>query len=188
MSPVAGTSSFRFGVAEWLLDAFAFLFVYFVPALSGLLGIPLYLVEPMRLALILSLLHTSRLNAYILALSLPIFSLVALNHPSVLKTLLMCAELCLNVWLFLFIARKTSNGFLAGLFSILASKLVYYLLKWALISLALLDTELFSTPLLPQLITTVIFSGYASIIFLRREVIALRQRSNGQHQHLSDLT
>ncbi|MCB0805747.1 MAG: hypothetical protein KDC05_08095 [Bacteroidales bacterium] len=159
-------------VKSALLDIFALVFVYFVPTLSHLAQLPLYLLEPMRIMLILAIAHTTRKNAYLLALTLPLFSFVISMHPSLVKSILITAELLLNVWLFYFLLKKTNNHFVAMISSIVASKAVYYLAKFIMIQAVVLETGLISTPLTIQAITTFIFSGYIFLIFRRREVLA----------------
>ena len=57
-----------------ILDIAAIAFIYFVPTISHILSLPVYYIEPMRLMLILALVHTTKQNAYIIALTLPLFS------------------------------------------------------------------------------------------------------------------
>jgi hypothetical protein len=57
-----------------ILDVTALLIIYLTPAISHLFSFPVYLLEPMRIMLILAVVHTSRKNAYLLALTLPLFS------------------------------------------------------------------------------------------------------------------
>ncbi|MCB2219698.1 MAG: hypothetical protein KQI35_04820 [Bacteroidetes bacterium] len=154
-----------------LIDVVGLAFIYFVPTLSHLAGLPLYLLEPMRIMLILAMAHTTQKNAYILALTLPLFSFAISMHPTLVKTLLITAELVLNVWLFYFLLKKVSNQFVAMLSSILLSKVVYYLVKFLLISLVVMQTDLFSTPVLLQFATAFIFSGYIYLIYRRRELL-----------------
>lgn len=155
-----------------VLDLVALSFIYFVPTLSHLAGLPLYLLEPMRIMLILALAHTSRRNAYLLALTLPVFSFAISMHPSFVKMLLITSELILNVWLFYFLIKKLKNHFVAMLGSILLSKLFYYMVKFALISMIVMQAELISTPVILQGATAFIFSGYIYLIYRRREILA----------------
>ena len=64
-----------------LLDAIGLVFVYFIPSISHVLNVPIYLVEPMRIMVILAIAHTTQRNAYILALTLPLFSYFISAHP-----------------------------------------------------------------------------------------------------------
>lgn len=150
-----------------IIDGLALVFIYSVPALSHLFSFPVYFIEPMRLMLILALVHTNRHNAYILALTLPVFSLLISGHPFPLKTALISAELFLNVYFFYLFSTLVSRKSVALLLSILGSKIIYYLLKYALIAMVLIESSLFSTPILVQLITTLVFSGYMFIMLDR---------------------
>lgn len=161
-----------------LIDVIALAFIYFVPAFSKLLGLPVYLIEPMRLMLILAIAHTTRFNAYLLALVMPFFSLFISGHPLIFKTLPMVFELVLNVWLFFLLVKKLKEPFFSMLISILVSKLIYYGLKYLVIVTGLLDMELISTPIYIQLVMMVIFSGYIKIMWhhhnkpLRHEAVS----------------
>ena len=88
-----------------ILDIFALAFIYFVPSISHLLNLPIYYIEPMRLMLILALVHSSKQNAYILALTLPLFSFLVSAHPVLPKMFLISFELCLNVFLFFILVK-----------------------------------------------------------------------------------
>lgn len=147
-----------------ILNSAALLLIYFTPALSHILYFPLYLIEPMRLVLILAMLHSDRRNAYLLALTLPVFSFTVSAHPVFYKMLLISAELTMNVWLFFMLSSKLKNNFAAMLSAIVLSKVTYYLLKSGFIYFALIGTGLFSTPIWIQAVTTIIFSTYAFII------------------------
>ena len=147
-----------------LLDITALLFIYFTPAISHLLNFPLYLLEPMRIMLILSLAHSERSNTYLIALTLPLFSLLISAHPSVLKSLLITGELFLNVFLFFYLTQKIKNTFMAAAVSIVLSKTAYYAAKFIFISAGLIQSELISTPLIYQAAMTFILSGYLFFI------------------------
>jgi len=159
----------RIPVSGILIDITALAFIYLVPTLSHLLSLPVYLVEPMRLMLVLALVHTNKRNSYILALSMPLFSFIISGHPVFAKMFLIGMELSLNVFLFYLLAPRMRNVFPAIFISILLSKAVYYLLKFALIRLAVMDTSLVATPLLIQLVMTVVFSSYLAIMLRNRE-------------------
>ncbi len=151
-----------------LIDILALAFIYFTPAISHLFSFPLYLLEPMRIMLILSIAHTSRKNAYLIALSLPIFSFVISAHPSVLKSLLITGELFMNVWLFYYLSEKIKNVFGSAVISIVLSKAAYYTFKFLFISAGLLATELISTPLYLQAAVTIILGGYIYLISFKK--------------------
>lgn len=151
-----------------LIDVFALAFIYFVPALSHLLALPVYFIEPMRLMLIIALAHTSRKNAFIIAATLPLFSFIVSAHPNIVKMLLITGELMLNVWLFYYILKRSKNVFVSMLSSIILSKAAYYLAKFGLLSMVILQGNLVSTPLYIQFITTFVFSGYIFLIMRKK--------------------
>jgi hypothetical protein len=134
--------------------------VYFLPELSGLLNIPFYLFEPMRVVVIISLVHTSRNNSYLLAVLLPLISFAFANHPSITKTFILSGDLLLNIFLFYFL-KRWYNVFLSMALSIILSKLAYYLAKYLLIQFSMIDGGLISTPLYIQLIIIVVLSSYS---------------------------
>ena len=169
MATYIGLSLSKLNTRSIVLDILALTFIYFVPTISHLLNVPIYLVEPMRIMLILAIAHTTKKNAYIIALTLPLFSFLISSHPNIFKAVIMTMELVLNVWLFYKLSKRT-NQFVAMLSSILLSKIFYYLLKFGLISFAVLQTGLISTPIYLQLITSVVFSGYLFFIIRRNQI------------------
>ena len=146
---------------EYLLNLLALVFIYITPALSHLISYPIYFFEPMRVFLIFTIVHLKKKNAYLLALTLPLFSFIVSAHPSFVKMTLITFELSLNVFLFYLISERIKNSFFSLFISISISKLVYYSIKYLLINLSLLESSFISTPLLIQLGTAVTLSGYA---------------------------
>jgi hypothetical protein len=150
-----------------LLDVSALAFIYFLPALSHMLSIKLYLIEPMRLMLILALVHTHRKNAYLLALTLPFFSFLISAHPVFVKSALIAAELVVNVALFYFLVKHIHR--LGAIFaSIWISKIFYYGLKYVAIMTVLPGDSLIGTPLQIQLATSAAFSLYLFLMLKKR--------------------
>ncbi|MFC1733866.1 hypothetical protein ACFL6I_26495, partial [candidate division KSB1 bacterium] len=147
-------------VKNFVFDLFALLFIYFIPTLSHLLSLPLYFIEPMRIMMVLALVHTNKRNAYIIAFTLPLFSTLISFHPVFVKTLLISAELCLNVFLFYYLTKWIKNSFFNLAVSIIISKVFYYFIKFLLIHTLFLDSTLISTPFLIQFIMIVILSSY----------------------------
>jgi len=150
-------------------DIVALAFIYFLPALSHVGNYPLYLLEPMRIMLIIAIAFTSKRNAYIIALTLPMFSYLLTQHPVFYKTLILTAELVFNIWLFYFLSNKWKNYFASILASILVSKALYFVLQFGLIKMSLLQSDLISTPIYFQLILAFIFSAYLYVVLTRRE-------------------
>ncbi len=168
MNLIVSENSLHSVMRSVLLNIVAVTFIFFVPALSHLFSLPVYLIEPMRIMLILAMVHTNRTNAYVLAVGLPLFSFLVSSHPVFAKMILIAAELSLNVFLF-YLLRKKTNVFLSVMGSVVLSKLAYYIVKFALLQFALLKGGLVGIPIYIQVIMTLIFSTYAWII-LRNQV------------------
>lgn len=152
------TNSFKKNIWYLFLDAGALAFIYFVPALSHLFNIPVFLFDPMRIMLFLTFAFSSRNNSYLIAFSLPLFSFLISSHPSLAKSALIAVELSLNVFLFYWLVEKLSNQFWAAFLSIILSKVLYYFLKFVFISFVLLEGDLISTPIYIQIVVTIILS------------------------------
>ena len=154
----------------FILDFIGLLFIYFVPAISHMLSIPLYYIEPMRLMIVISMIYSSKRNTYLIALSLPVFSFLISSHPIFPKMLIMTLEFGLNVWLFYMFARFMRNYFLSMLFSIMISKGVYYLLAYLAVEMSYIsNAEVSSIPFYFQVIVTLVLSAYIYVMFSRRE-------------------
>lgn len=142
-----------------VFDILALVAIYFIPAFSHKLSLPLYYLEPMRVALMFSILFTSFSNSIIIGLTLPIFSFAVSAHPVFIKTLLISSELVLNVVALYFISRKINNATFSFVLSIIISKIYYYSIKYVLISSTLLAGTFISTPLYIQGIMLIMFAA-----------------------------
>lgn len=151
-----------------IFDISALALIYFLPTITHFFSFPLYYADPMRIVLILCLAHTSKSNAFIIALTLPVFSFIIASHPSMYKSLLIASELLLNLALFYYISRKINNVFGTMLISIALSKLFYYLAKSFFISGGLIEGQLVTTPIWIQAVAALIFSVYAYVILRNR--------------------
>jgi hypothetical protein len=113
----------------------------------------------MRCVLLLNLLLTgSKKNAYVMAVTLPLFSFFVGGHPVFAKAILMAAELTANVLLFDILSRNMKNTAIAMFVSIAASKMFYYIIKYGIISVRLLDGPIVATELVTQLIVAIVLS------------------------------
>ncbi len=150
---------------DTLYDLFALAFIFLVPTFSHLTLFPLYYFEPMRILLLASIVHTSKRNVYLLTFLLPIFSFIISSHPSFYKAWLISTELTINVFLFLFLIKIFKNVFLPMIISVLVSKIFYYLTKYLLIQFGLINGELISTPILYQVLVTLIVTIYVGFFY-----------------------
>jgi hypothetical protein len=155
-------------VRSLLFDGAAVAFIILAPALAHLLSFPLWYLEPMRLMVILAMVHTSKQNGYLLAAVLPFCSWIFSGHPELIKMLIIAAELIVNVALFYWLGNRRFKPFAAMFVSIVASKLICYLLYWMVFSAAFLAAETGTTFMLVQLVVTVVFALYA-FLFLRKK-------------------
>jgi len=150
-----------------LLDIVALIVVYFTPKFGQLVHFPFYMVEPMRLMVVLSIVHSSRTNSYLLALSLPLFSWAVSGHPEFYKMLVMTGEITMNVFLFYYLIRKIDSVFLPMIISIVVSKIFCYILYLVFFSMMFIREEAESSFLIAQVISTLVFSFY--IFFVLRK-------------------
>ena len=139
-----------------LIDLGIILAIYLLPGLTHVLPVPLYMIDPMRLLLFLTLLTTHRMNSLVLAATLPFLSTLFSGHPDFPKNILISAELSLNVMVFHWMIGKKDSLIFAGAVSILSAKVFYYLLKYGCITAGFLGGALISTPLGYQLIPLIV--------------------------------
>ncbi len=159
----------RTSLSGILIDLGALAFIYFAPTLAHLVNIPLYAIEPMRLMVILAIVHSGRTNAIILALTLPLFSFVVSGHPAFLKTLIISVELLVNVLLFFYLSGKVRQMFTAMFLAILGSKILCYLMYLIFFPLAFVIAEADPFFLGIQLLSATAFSGYVFFLYKKQE-------------------
>ena len=156
----------RLGIKSIMLDLAAIVFIYLVPTFSHLLSFPLYYIEPMRIMVILAMIHTHRNNAYILALTLPLISFALAAHPVLVKSMLIAIELVAMVAVFQMLQKRIHV--LAAIFlSIWISKLFYYIMKFAAISTIMPDESMIGIALYIQLIVSIVMSLYVFMVMRR---------------------
>jgi hypothetical protein len=140
----------------FIIDVALLAALYLLPSFSHATALPLYMFEPMRVALIVALLFTNRANAYFIAFTLPLASSMITGHPVPFKALLMGIELAILVAGYAYLIEKTRiPAFAALTAAILLSKVIYYTMKYAALSIGLLGGSLVSTPLQTQLLLAI---------------------------------
>ena len=168
MQNIITVNSSVYQIKTYIYDLLVVLFIYLVPTVSHLLSFPLYVFDPMKIVVILALIHTNRKNAYVIAPTLPLFSFLVASHPVALKSLLITAELTLNIWLFLQLSKFISDSFLAMFKSIVFVKFFYYSIKYVLVSTDLLTGSLVDTSLFIRLTVALVISIYCYILFRKK--------------------
>ena len=129
-----------------IIDVLALTLLVAIPVFSHWISFPLYLYSPMRFIVFCLIITTTRKNALLLALLLPFISTFISGHPIFPKNILISIELITNVLLFYKLSNLKVNTSVAIILSVSFSILLYYLLKYALITTGLLNLELISTP------------------------------------------
>ena len=143
-----------------ICDLLVALFIIAMPILAHLFPIPLYILEPMRLAVFatLILMPNRKMNAIMMALLLPLLSYIISGHPIAVKNILIAIELVANVTLFQLLVSKFNHVGFSMFASILTSKLFYYGMKYVCLSIGLLSINIISTPLIIQIIVSIVIS------------------------------
>ncbi len=147
-----------------LLDIVALAVVFFTPKIGELIHLPFYMIEPMRLMVVLSIAHSSRANSYLLAFTLSLFSWAVSGHPEFFKMLVMTGEITANVFLFYYLLLKIDSVFLSMIIAIVVSKVLCYALYLVFFSMMFLKEEADPSFLISQVITTLVFSFYVFLI------------------------
>jgi len=151
-----------------LIDLIALAVIFFTPVLAHLANIPFYMIEPMRLMVMISIAHSTRVNSYILAFTLSLFSYAVSGHPEPVKMLVMTIEMVANVFLFYLLLRKLNNVFFSMVAAIITSKILCYTLYLIFFSLIFLLEEAGTVFLIAQIITTMLFSAYVSWFYKKK--------------------
>ena len=140
----------------FMIDVALLAALYFLPSLSHVTALPLYMLEPMRVALIIALLFTNRTNAYFIAFTIPLASAMITGHPTPFKALLMGIEFSVLVACYGYLVQMVRiPAFAALTAAILTGKLVYYTMKYAALGAGLLGGSLITTPLQTQVILAI---------------------------------
>lgn len=139
--------------------------IYFVPSFSHMLSWPLYLLEPIRIALILAVAHTRKENAYFMALTIPVFSYLVSGHPYAEKMLIISLELAANVWLFFFLNKRIRLPFISMALAVVLSKALYYACQYVLLLMMFPAEHFGHHALWLQAIVTLALSAYIQFFY-----------------------
>lgn len=137
-----------------LLDFALLAGIFLLPSLSHLLALPIYLLEPMRVAVLIALLFTHRANAWLVAVMLPLASFWMSGHPEPVKAVLMGVEFSVLIAAYGALRHtvRLPAVFAMGA-AIVIGKTVYYGSKALVLSVGWLSGTLVSTPWTLQLAT-----------------------------------
>lgn len=144
-----------------LTDVIVVVALYTSISYAHVFPFPLYMLDPMKLLVLVVVIFTGRRNTFFLAATLPLFSFLMTGHPIFPKFLVMSIELIVFSAI-LFSEKLGIYGENARFFfAILLSKMIYYATKAILIGAGLLSSSLFTTPIKIQLFAILIlFMGF----------------------------
>ena len=153
-------------ISYGIVDLIALVGVFYIPVISHVLSFPLYLIEPMRIVLfsIILLSGDYKKNAFIMALTIPMFSSFASGHPVFPKNILISMELAINVGVLYYLFKKKTNVAISVFVSIILSKALYYMVKYVLLVFALMEGEVVATNLLTQFFVALLLSCIFGIL------------------------
>lgn len=148
-----------------LIDAALVVAACMVPAVSHVVALPLYMLNPM-LAMLLAgmLVGKDWRNGLLLALLMPAVSCFVTGMPAPAKMLCMAAELATVAALFGVLSRRW-KVLPAVLVSVLAAKVVYYALKALIISPA----ALVGTNMWLQIAVVLLWGGLFAMFYSRKK-------------------
>ena len=165
------TSIFAFNNLKIIItDILVLACVYFIPTIAHFMPFPLYLIDPMRILMLISyLLSRNVLNTYFIAITIPLFSFLVGGHPVFYKAMLISFELFSNIFILNLLLTKTNLKTPVILFiSIISSKVIYYIFKFTFINLALIEGKLVTTDIFIQIITILVITIMFSLFFKRQ--------------------
>ena len=141
-----------------------------IPTLTHLFALPLYQLNPMLLVLLTGmLLVENRLNGFVLAILLPVVSMLAVGMPAPAKAFCMAVEFSMVIFasgLLLSRCRSRLAVFGAMVAAMLCGKVVYYGLK----ALIMAPSVLVTTPVLTQFLV-VVAAALLFALFAKRQSI-----------------
>jgi hypothetical protein len=153
---------------DLVFDSAALTFIGLAPAFAHFASLPVYMIEPMRLMLILALVHTNRMNAWLLAAILPLFSYLVSGHPEPLKMAVITAELLANTGLYLILTLLKTHPFIAMFVAIVISKAFCYALYMLLFPWSFVIAEAQAGFLIIQGVVTIVLSMYTALVLIKR--------------------
>lgn len=156
-----------------LVDILAITAVYLIPSIAHFSPFPLYYAEPMRLvAIVVYFLTRNHWNSLALAFTIPLFSMLFTGHPIPIKAILISIELAINILLLNLLISKFKFHLLIALFSsIILSKVIYYFLKYLLLTSSIMSGSLISIPIYIQLLSSAITTLLFFIFLVKKQKI-----------------
>ena len=157
-------SKTRSSARVMLIDAVLLAFICAVPALSHVFAIPFYKLNPMAMCLLAGMLLVRwKGNGYLLAVLLPVVSMLVSGMPVPAVCVCMVAELLSVVGVYGLLERR-AGVFVSIIAALLSGKVVFYALKAVLVAPAVL----IGTNVWLQLTVVSVFGALFAMIKRRR--------------------
>ena len=151
-------------VKATIVDALLLSVICAVPAISHVLSFPLYKLNPMAMCLLAGmLLVKDHRNAFLLAILMPLVSMLVTGFPIIDNTACMIPELMTVVALMCTIDKKMPSE-VSMFLSLLGGKIVFYTLRALFFSPAVL----FGTSILLQISVLIVLSMVYGFIVRKR--------------------
>jgi hypothetical protein len=149
------------------------IFVFYLTIMfAHIFPFPIYMIDPMKIFILLSLIFAGRNASLVAAIVLPLVSYVSTGHPIFPKYILISIELVVFVIILYNLKFSNSWGLQKLLMAITLSKFTYYFLKYMVIEMNIIQPPLFSTSLRVQLEASILLV----IVYLMMGFL-MRQRS-----------
>jgi hypothetical protein len=154
-----------------LIDAALILLLCLTPAISHFSGLSYHYIEPMRIALFLGLLMVEdKRNGYLLAVLLPVSSMIISGMPIPPVCALMVLELILNIFIYHLLTRVTKSAFVGMFTGIIVSKALFRVLKWAmLINGSYITSVLFANWQIQLIVSVALTIGFTLLLGIKRK-------------------
>lgn len=154
-----------------LIDAALILLLCITPAISHFSGLSYHYIEPMRIALFLGLLMVEdKRNGYLLAVLLPVSSMIISGMPIPPVCALMVLELILNIFIYHLLTRVTKSAFVGMFTGIIVSKALFRVLKWAmLINGSYITSVLFANWQIQLIVSVALTIGFTLLLGIKRK-------------------
>ena len=133
--------------------------ILYIPIFSHLVALPLYMVDPIKIIVVLIYLFSNKYNALFLSVILPTVSFTITGHPIFPKYIIIILENSMLLYLFDLNNVKTQFKKIIYLnISFIGVKVAYYIIKYAFIKFTLIQGSVIATPILYQTFPIIIIN------------------------------
>ncbi len=141
---------------------------------SHRIGVPLYKINPMHWVVYFVILFKkpSFSSIAILAFALPLTSNILTGHPLIIKSIIMSFELLIYGMIFSLLYNHVSKSIpFAYIVSQIVGHIIYFSLKYILIKIELMNSVMFTSSVIIQIIVFIILGLCLQIISTQRQKV-----------------